>query len=71
MLNRNAGKYNFSHLWDRVLFNTPGLKIGSSQYLSHLHNNSIAQAITANCQSPIIIGNSKHSLNSEHVLRGT
>ena len=29
-LNRNVGKYNLSHLWDRVLFNTPGLKIGSS-----------------------------------------
>ena len=30
VLNRNVGKYNLSHLWDRVLFNTPGLKIGSS-----------------------------------------
>ena len=35
MLNRNVGKYNLSHLWDRVLFNTPGLKIGSSQYPLH------------------------------------
>ena len=31
-LNRNAGKYNLSQLWDRVLFNTSGLKIDSSQY---------------------------------------
>ena len=23
---RNIGKYNLSHTWDRVLFNTPGLK---------------------------------------------
>ena len=23
-LNRNVGKYHLSHLWDRVLFNTPG-----------------------------------------------
>ena len=30
-LNRNVGKYNLSHLWDIVLFNTPGLKIDSSQ----------------------------------------
>ena len=30
MLNRNIGKYNLNHIWDRVLFNTPGLKIGSS-----------------------------------------
>ena len=25
-LNQNIGKYNLSHIWDRVLFNTPGLK---------------------------------------------
>ena len=30
-LNHNIGKYNLSHTWDRVLFNTPGLKLVSSQ----------------------------------------
>ena len=30
-LNQNIGKYNLNHMWDRVLFNTPGLKLGSSQ----------------------------------------
>ena len=30
-LNQNIGKYNLSHIWDRVLFNTPGLNMGSSQ----------------------------------------
>ena len=30
-LNQNIGKYNHSHICDRVLFNTPGLKPGSSQ----------------------------------------
>ena len=30
-LNQNIGKYNLSHIWDRVLFNTPELKLGSSQ----------------------------------------
>ena len=30
-LNQNIGKYNLSHIWDRVLFNTPGLKLGSFQ----------------------------------------
>ena len=30
-LNQNIVKYNLSHIWDRVLFNTPGLKLGSSQ----------------------------------------
>ena len=29
-LNQNIGKYNLSHIWHRVLFNTPGLKLGSS-----------------------------------------
>ena len=29
MLNRNVDKYNLNHIWDRVPFNTPGLKIGS------------------------------------------
>ena len=28
--NQNIGKYNLSHIWDRVLFNTPGLKLSSS-----------------------------------------
>ena len=69
MLNRNVGKYNLSHLWDRVLFNTSGLKIDSSQYLPHLHNNSLAQTIPANSQSPIMTGISEPALNSEHALR--
>ena len=30
-LNQNIGKYNLSHIWDRALFNTPGLKLCSSQ----------------------------------------
>ena len=30
-LNQNIAKYNFSHIWDRVPFNTPGIKLGSSQ----------------------------------------
>ena len=33
-LNQNIGKYNLSHIWDRVLFNTPGLKLSSSQQSS-------------------------------------
>ena len=33
-LNQNIGTYNLSHLWDRVIFNTPGLKLGSSQHSS-------------------------------------
>ena len=26
-LNNNVGKFNLSHIWDRVLINTPGLKL--------------------------------------------
>ena len=26
-LNNNVGKFNLPHLWDRVLINTPGLKL--------------------------------------------
>ena len=29
-LNQSIGKYNLSHIWDRVLFNAPGLKLSSS-----------------------------------------
>ena len=64
MLNRNVSKYNLSHLWDRVHFNTPGLKIDSSHYPPHLYNTSLAQTIAANSQSPITIGISEHALNS-------
>ena len=26
-LNNNIGKFNLAHIWDRVLINTPGLKL--------------------------------------------
>ena len=68
-LNRNTGKYNLNHIWDRVLFNTPGLKLDSSQNQLHLHNNGQAQTNTANNQSLVVIGHSGHTLNSEQVFR--
>ena len=68
-LNRNVGKYHLSHLWDRVLFNTPGLQIDSTQHPSHIHNNSLTQTIPTNNISPLSTGISGHALNSEHVLR--
>ena len=30
-LNRNIGKFNLSHIWDRVLLNTPGLKLNNNK----------------------------------------
>ena len=67
-LNRNIGKYNFNHIWDRVLFNTPGLKIGSSKNLVHLNNNGHIQTNPPNTHLQINIGPSGHAMNSEHVL---
>ena len=34
-LNRNVGKYNLHHIWDRVLFNTPHLKINNDNGHAH------------------------------------
>ena len=28
-LNNNIGKFNLPHIWDRVLINTPGLKLNN------------------------------------------
>ena len=54
---------------DRVLFDTSGLKIDSTQHPLHIHNNGLAQTIPTNIHSPMATGNSEHALNSEHVLR--
>ena len=65
-LNRNIGKYNLHHIWDRVLLNTPDLKINSSN--GHVHRTCInghAQSILTNRN----IGHTGHALNSEHVHR--
>ena len=37
-LNQNIGKYNLGHIWVRVPFNTPGLKLGTTQQSSTHHN---------------------------------
>ena len=44
-LNRKIGKFNLNHIWDRVLLNTPGLKISPSQVYAHIHNNVHNQSI--------------------------
>ena len=36
-LKQHIGKYNLNHILDRVLFNTPGLKLGSSQHPAARH----------------------------------
>ena len=37
-INRNVGKYNLHHIWDRVTFNTPDLKINNDN--GHAHRTS-------------------------------
>ena len=39
-LNKNTGKLNLPHIWDRVLLNTPGLTLkGHAQALEHANSN--------------------------------
>ena len=69
-LNRNVGKYNLHHIWDRVLFNTTDLRINNDN--GHAHRTSLsghAQSTPTNRHSHRTIGNTGHALNSEHVHR--
>ena len=68
-LNRNIGKFNLKHIWDRVLLNTLGFKINSSKGYVHTYNSGHAQLIPTNRHPHISIGHYGHALNSEHVLR--
>ena len=68
-LHRNVGKYHLSHLWDRILFKTNGLKIDSAQHPLHIHNNCLTQTIPTNNNSTMATGNSENALNSEYALR--
>ena len=50
-LNRNVGKYNLHHIWDKVLFSTPELTVGNDN--GHVHRTPItghAQSIPTNRQ---------------------
>ena len=62
-LNRNVGKYNLHHILDRVLFNTPDLKINNDN--GHVHSGH-AQSIPTNRHMHRTIGHTGHALNSEH-----
>ena len=56
MLNRNIGKFNLNHIWDRVLFNTNGLKINSPKGYAHIYNSGYAHSIPINGKLQINIG---------------
>ena len=69
-LNRNVGKYDLHHIWDRVLFNTPDLKINNDN--GNVHRTSLSwhvQSIPPNRHSHSTIGHTEHALNSEYEHR--
>ena len=40
-LNRNIGKFNLPHIWDRVLLNTPGLNLKRHVHaVGHVNSNN-------------------------------
>ena len=40
-LNRNIGKFNLPHIWDRILLKTPGLNLKRHvQVVGHANNNN-------------------------------
>ena len=66
-LNRNIGKFNLHHIWDRVLLNTPGLKIKR-----HVQDIGHAQCTQANIPMQFFTGSMEHAQRtplSEHVHR--
>ena len=44
-LSRNIGKFNLRHVWDRVLLNTPGLKLNSNKGQVKIHDNRHSEPI--------------------------
>ena len=65
----NMSKYNH-HIWDRVLFNTPGLKVRNAN--GHAHRTAftgLAQSIPTNRHVHRTIGHTGHARTSEHVHR--
>ena len=71
-LYRNIGKYNLYHVWDRVLFNTPDLKINNDN--GHVHDMSLsghAQSIPTNRHLHRTLMHTGHALNSEYVHRAS
>ena len=69
-LGRNVGKYNLHHIWDRVLFNIPDLKISNDNGYSHRTSFSgQAQSIPTNRYVLRTTGHTGHVQTSEHVHR--
>ena len=54
-LNRNISEFNLSHIQDRILINTPGLKLNNNNGQVQAHNNSPLQPIPpwVNCRDSL------------------
>ena len=66
-LNRNIGRFNLHHIWDRVLLNSPGLKIKR-----HAQDIGHTQSTQPNIPMHIFTGCMENALRtplSKHVHR--
>ena len=69
-LNRNVGKYNLHHILDRVLFNTPDLKISNdNRHVQRTYFSRHAQSIPINRHVHRTIGHTRHAQTFEHAHR--
>ena len=55
-LDRNIGKFNHNHIWDRVLLNISGFKIANPQVYVHIHTNRHNQPNPTNGHLKVGIG---------------
>ena len=62
-LNRNIGKFNLSHIWERVLLNTPGLEVNNNKGQMQAQGNIPIQPICPIGKLQGNIGHSEHALN--------
>ena len=69
-LKRNVGKYTLYHIWDRVLSNTPDLKINNdNERVQRTSLSGHTQLIPTIRHPHRTIGYTQYALNSEHAHR--
>ena len=68
-LNRNIGKFNIPHIWERVLLNTPGLNFkGHMQAVGHVNSNNSNTSYQIIPTSPSNLNNAPFP---SHLLMGS
>ena len=69
-LNRNIGKFNLPHIWDRILLNTPGLNLKRHVQAVGQANSNIPLSNHPNFSPKLNNANfPSHLTDSEHVHR--